>query len=303
MNVWLTQHAQALSLVLRRFKTNKLGTLLICLTIGITVALPSIMYAVLDSVNSLASNVKSESRISVFLALNHSDAAVQMIKTALENNTAIKNFKFVSKEEALGQLQAIDTTKDVLHSLERNPLPDAFFVEPSKLDAESIENLKAALRKMDGVDEVIVDGAWIKRLNYLLLLSQKAMYVIAGLLTFALVAVIGNTIRMQIITQSAEIELSQLIGATKSFIRRPFLYAGALYGLIGGLFALLITFTVIFLFNQSLAPLAAEYQTNFSLTYPSLATSIVTCLLSLVIGLISAYLAVSKSLYKLSSSH
>lgn len=303
MNVWLTQHAQALSLVLRRFRTNKLGTLLICLTIGITVALPSIMYTVLDSVNSLASNVKSESRISIFLALNHSDAAVQTIKTALEKNAAIKNFKFASKEEALGQLQAIDTNKDVLHSLEKNPLPDAFFVEPSKLDAESIENLKAVLSKMDGVDEVSVDGAWIKRLNYLLLLGQKAMYVIAGLLTFALVAVIGNTIRMQIITQSAEIELSQLIGATKSFIHRPFLYAGGLYGLIGGLFALLITFTVIFLFNQSLAPLAAEYQTSFSLAYPSLATSIIICLLSLVIGLISAYLAVSKSLYKLSSSH
>lgn len=303
MNVWLTQHAQALSLVLRRFRTNKLGTLLICFTIGVTVALPSIMYAVLDSVNNLTSNIKSGSRISVFLALNQSDAAMHTIKTALEKNAAVKNFKFVSKEEALGQLQAFDTNKDVLHSLEKNPLPDAFFVEPSKLDAESIENLKAALSKMDGVDEVIVDGAWIKRLNYLLLLGQKAMLAIAGLLAFALAAVIANTIRMQIVTQSAEIELSQLIGATKSFIRRPFLYAGALYGLIGGLFALLITFTVIFLFNQSLAPLAAEYQTSFSLTYPSLPTSIITCLLSLVIGLISAYFAVSKSLYKLSSSH
>lgn len=302
MNVWLTQHAQALSLVLRRFRTNKLGTLLICFTIGITVALPSIMYAVLDSVNNLTSNIKSESRISVFLALNHSDAAIQTIKAALEKNVAIKNFKFVSKEEALGQLQAFDTNKDVLHSLEKNPLPDAFFVEPSKLDAESIENLKAALSKMDGVEEVIVNGAWIKRLNYLLLLGQKAMLAIAGLLAFALAAVIANTIRMQIVTQSAEIELSQLIGATRSFIRRPFLYAGALYGLIGGLFALLITFTVIFLFNQSLAPLAAEYQTSFSLTYPSLPTSIITCLLSIVVGLISAYLAVSKSLYKLSSS-
>ncbi len=303
MNTWLTQHAQALRLVLRRFRTNKLGTLLICLTIGMTVALPSIMYAVLHSITGLASNVKSESRVSVFLALNHSDAALQTIKTALEKNPAIKNFKFVSKEEALGQLQAIDTNKDVLHSLEKNPLPDAFFVEPSKLDAESIENLKAALSKMDGVDEVIVDGAWIKRLSYLLLLGKKAMLVIAGLLTLALVAVIGNTIRMQIVTQSAEIELSQLIGATKSFIRRPFLYAGAMYGLIGGLSALLITFTVIFLFNQSLAPLAAEYQTSFSLIYPNLPACIVTCLLSLAIGLISAYLAVSKSLYKLSSSH
>ncbi len=298
MNAWLTQHTQALSLVLRRFKTNKLSTLFICLAIGVTLALPSIMYAVLDSVNGLANNVKSESRISVFLALNHGEDAVSNIKTALEKNAAIKNFKFVSKEDALSQLQATNANNDVLNSLEKNPLPDAFFVEPNKLDSESIENLKKELNKLDGIEEVIVDGAWIKRLNYLLLLGKKAMLVIAGLLAFALVAVIGNTIRMQIVTQSAEIELSQLIGATKSFIRRPFLYAGALYALIGGLFALLVTFAVIFLFNQSLAPLAAEYQTNFSLTYPNFITCIITSLLSLVIGLVSAYLAVSKSLFK-----
>ena len=298
MNVWLTQHAQALNLVLRRFKTNKLSTLLICLAIGVTLALPSIMYAVLDSVSGLANSVKSDSKISVFLALDRDENAEASIKTALDGNANIKTFKFVSKEDALSQLQAADANNEALNSLENNPLPDAFFVEPSTLDADSIENLKNDLSKLDGVEEVIVDGAWIKRLNYLLLLGKKAMLILTGLLAFALVAVIGNTVRMQIVTQQAEIELSRLIGATKSFIRRPFLYAGALYGLIGGLFALLITLVVIYLFNQSLAPLAAEYQTDFSLNLPSLYTSGVTCLLSLVVGLVSAYLAVSKSLFK-----
>ena len=298
MNVWLTQHAQALNLVLRRFNTNKLSTLLICIAIGVTLALPSIMYGVLDSVSGLANNVKSESQISVFLASSHNENSVQAIKLALEKNMAIKTFKFVTKEDALSQLQTTNANNEVLNSLENNPLPDAFFVEPSQLDAESIENLKNDLSKLDGVEEVIVDGAWIKRLNYLLLLGKKAMLILTGLLAFALVAVIGNTVRMQIVTQQAEIELSRLIGATKSFIRRPFLYAGALYGLIGGLFALLITFVVIYLFNQSLAPLAAEYQTDFSLSLPSLYTSGITCLLSLLVGLVSAYLAVSKSLFK-----
>lgn len=298
MKIWLNQHTQALSLVLRRFKTNKLSTLLICLAIGVTLALPSIMYAVLDSVSGLANNVKSESQISVFLASSHNENNVQAVKLALEKNTAIKTFKFVTKENALSQLQTANANNEVLYSLENNPLPDAFFVEPSQLDAESIESLKNDLSKLDGVEEVIVDGAWIKRLNYLLLLGKKAMLILTGLLAFALVAVIGNTVRMQIVTQQAEIELSRLIGATKSFIRRPFLYAGALYGLMGGLFALLITFVVIYLFNQSLAPLAAEYQTDFSLSLPSLYTSGITCLLSLLVGLVSAYLAVSKSLFK-----
>ena len=293
---WFSQRAQALKLVLRRFKTNKLSTLLICLAIGVTLALPCLLYAVLDSANGLANNVKSESKISVFLTLNHNDTTVENITTALRNEAQINSFKFVSKDDALKNLLASNVNKAVLNSLENNPLPDAFFIEPKQLDNDSIASLKSTLSKLDGVEEVIVDGAWLKRLNALLALGQKALSIVAGLLAFALVAVIGNTIRMQILTQQAEIELSHLIGATKSFIRRPFLYAGALYGLLGGLFALLITFLAIFLFNQSLAPLAAEYQANFSLHLPNLAVCLVICALALWLGIIAAYLAVSKSL-------
>ena len=296
---WFSQHAQALKLVLRRFKTNKLSTLLICLAIGVTLALPSLLYAVLDSVNGLANNVKSESKISVFLTLNHNDATAENITTALKNEAQINTFKFVSKDDALKSLQASNANKAVLNSLENNPLPDAFFIEPKQLDNDSIASLKSTLSKLDGVEEVIVDGAWLKRLNALLALGQKALSIVAGLLAFALIAVIGNTIRMQILTQQAEIELSHLIGATKSFIRRPFLYAGALYGLLGGLFALLITFLAIFLFNQSLAPLAVEYQANFSLHLPNLSICLVICALALWLGIIAAYLAASKSLYTL----
>ena len=300
MNNWLNQHMQALQLVLRRFKTNQLSTLLICLAIGVTLALPSLLYAVLDSANGLTNNVKSDSKISVFLTLNHDDAAVENITTALKNEAQINSFKFISKDDALKNLQAT-ANNNVLNSLENNPLPDAFFIEPKKLDDDSVETLKSTLTKLDGVEEVIVDGAWLKRLNALLALGEKALTIVASLLAFALVAVIGNTIRMQILTQQAEINLSQLIGATKSFIRRPFLYAGALYGLLGGLFALMITYAAILLFNQSLAPLTAEYQTNFALPLPSIAVCFVICALALLLGIIAAYLAVSKSLLKSAS--
>jgi cell division transport system permease protein len=298
MNAWLSQHLQALKLVLRRFKSNKLNTLLICLAIGATLALPSMLYAVLDSVSGLASNVKTESQMSVFLTTDHSEETIGSIKTALEKNDAIKNFRFVSKEDALTKLQAADANNEVLNSLENNPLPDAFFIEPNQLDAESLENLQKELSQLEGVEDVQIDGAWMKRLNYLVLLGKQAMLILASLLALLLLAVIGNTIRMQILTQQAEIDLSRLIGATKSFIRRPFLYAGALYGLLGGLCALIITFAIIYLFNRSIAPIAAEYQSNFLLNFPSFTVSVVICAISLLLGLVSAYLAVSKSLLK-----
>lgn len=292
MKTWLTYHAQALRLVLSRFKQNKLSTFLICLSIGVTLALPSTAYIILDNLNGLVSNVKSESKISVFLQANHDEAMVKTIESQLKNNPAIQNVLFVSKEDALAQLTAVDANKALLDSLSNNPLPDAFFVEPSLLDAASIESLKQELNKIDGVETVLVDGAWIKRLNYLLQLGQKVLLVLTGLLGFALVVVIGNTIRMQVLTQQAEIELSQLIGATKSFIRRPFLYLGALYGLGGGILAALISWLIIMLLNQTVTEIASSYQADFKLLVSSNSAPLMLLLIASLIGLVSAYFSV-----------
>lgn len=297
MNLWLTQHMQACRQVLTRLSGNALSTLLIALAIGVTLALPVVLYTVLDNLNDLVSNVKKEANISVFLKKDIDESTTNKIRDALENNTAIKSVLYMPKDEALKQLAATSANEDVINSLEENPLPDAFFITPNSLNAVAIDALKYKLSQLAGVEQVIVDGAWIKRLNYLLSLGKKAMLVLAALLGLALFAVIGNTIRMQILTQQEEIEVSQLIGATKSFIRRPFLYSGVLYGLFGGLLALLIACAVIYVFNQSVSMLAAEYKSNFNLSFPSALTCIITCGISIAIGLISSYLAVAKSLF------
>ncbi|PPD56764.1 MAG: ABC transporter permease, partial [Methylotenera sp.] len=150
MKTWLTYHAQALRLVLSRFQKNKLSTFLICLSIGVTLALPSIAYIILDNLNGLVSNVKSESKLSVFLIENHDEKLVARIETALKQNPAIQHVVFVSKEEALRQLATIDANNALLDSLSSNPLPDAFFIEPRLLDTTSIESLKNELSKIDG---------------------------------------------------------------------------------------------------------------------------------------------------------
>ena len=292
MKTWLTYHAQALRLVLSRFKNNKLSTFLICLSIGVTLALPATAYIILDNLNGLVSNVKSESKLSVFLQAKHDDAMVKTIEAQLKKNPAIQNVLFVSKEEALAQITAVDANKDLLDSLSNNPLPDAFFVEPALLDAAAIESLKQELSKIEGVETVLVDGAWIKRLNYLLQLGQKILLLLTGLLGFALVVVIGNTIRMQVLTQQAEIELSQLIGATKSFIRRPFLYLGALYGLGGGILAALLSWLIIVLLNQTVTEIASSYQADFKLLVSSSSAPLILLLIASLIGLISAYFSV-----------
>ncbi|MGQ0443473.1 MAG: cell division protein FtsX, partial [Methylophilaceae bacterium] len=131
MKLWLAQHLQALLLVLNRFSKNTLSTLLIALAIGVTLALPVLLYTVLDNLNGLVDHVKKESHISVFLAQKHDEVSTENIKKTLSNHTAIKRFQYVPKEEALNQLAEAAANQELLAMLEENPLPDAFFIEPT----------------------------------------------------------------------------------------------------------------------------------------------------------------------------
>ena len=295
MNNWLFQQIQVFKQVLTRFNQQKVNTLLISMCIGITLALPSILYVVLLNVKTLVNDVKKESTLSVFVTPQLDDDTLKTIKTALQKNVAVKSFIFISKEDALKQLIASDTKNNVLDTLENNPLPDAFLVQPNHLSTKSINVLKNSLAALKGVDEVMLDGDWLTRLNYLMVLGNKAMFILATLLGFALVAVIANTVRMQVLTQRDEIELSQLIGATRAFIRRPFLYIGALYGLFGGILAIFISLCVILFFNQTVKKIALNYHVDFSLNLIPFSMALSMLAISIGIGWLAAYASLAYS--------
>lgn len=295
MNNWLFQQIQVFKQVLTRFNQQKVNTLLISMCIGITLALPSILYMVLLNVETLVNDVKKESTLSVFVTPELDSDILETIKTALQKNVAVKSFIFISKEDALKQLIASDTKNNVLDTLENNPLPDAFLVQPNDLSTKSINVLKNSLAALKGVDEVMLDGDWLTRLNYLMVLGNKAMFILATLLGFALVAVIANTVRMQVLTQRDEIELSQLIGATRAFIRRPFLYIGALYGLFGGILAIVISLCVILFFNQTVKKIALNYHVDFSFNLIPFSMALSMLAISIGIGWLAAYASLAHS--------
>lgn len=299
MKQWINQHLQALKLVASRIAQNKLSTLLLCGVMGIALSLPGVLYVVVDNLNDLAGSVKSEPKISLFLKLDIHADGIDALKQKLAGHPSVKNFQFVSKTEAWEQLQKNEATAGITGNLEKNPLPDAFFVQPKQLDSAAVEQLQKELQLMPGVELAQVDADWIKRLNSLLELGKKAILVLATLLGFALIAIIGNTIRMQILTQREEIEVSTLIGATKSFVRRPFLYAGALYGLGGGIAAWLILAGVIQLFNYSVAEIAELYASAFRLQLPSAEIILAIIAAAIALGWLASYITVNRSLAQL----
>jgi cell division transport system permease protein len=296
MRQWLNQHLQAIRVVLSRMRRNSLATLMMCCVIGVTLCLPGILYVAVDNLNRLAGNIQSEPQISLFLKLDIKPEVVAALDQQLRNLPDIKSYRFVSKDTAWRQLQLNAGTAGVANNLEKNPLPDAYFVQPKAADPAAVEHLQKDLQQLSGVELAQVDANWIKRLYTLLELGKKAILVLAALLGFALLAIVGNTIRMQILTQREEIEVSKLIGATDGFIRRPFLYAGALYGMGGGLAAWLLLAGVIGAFNFSVADIADLYASSFRLDLPNFGLSMAMLASAISLGWIGSYIAVGRSL-------
>ncbi|NOT68408.1 MAG: ABC transporter permease [Methylophilaceae bacterium] len=297
MKQWLNQHSRALLLILERMRRNWPSTLMMACVMGVTLCLPGILYVVVDSLDRLAGNIQGEPQISLFLKLELEPKTISEIKRRLTQHPEIKNYQFVSKEKAWQQLKHDKNGADMLASLEQNPLPDAFLLQPKAQTPEKVEKLQKELQQWPGVELALVDASWIKRLHAVLELGNKAIMVLAALLSFALVAIIGNTIRLQILTQLEEIEVSRLIGATNAFIRRPFLYAGVFYGLWGGLVAWLILVSIISLFNYSVADIAELYSSQFRLNLPSWRIGLVLIVSAISLGWLGSYIAVQRSLF------
>jgi cell division transport system permease protein len=293
MHKWFNQHIQAASLVIERLRQQWLGTLLIVTVIGVTLAIPSLIYVILQNANALISDVKKDAQLSVFLTKSATQSNIDTAKSTLEKLRNIAEVTFVSKQTALKQLEETSDNPELINALEENPLPHAFFIKPLSIDNLAIQSLKSEIEKMDLVAEVIVDSAWVNRLNSLLNIGKKAVWIFGCLLGFALITVISNTIRMQILTHKEEIEVSELFGATTSFIRRPFLYLGTLYGIGGGIVACILLWLILFLFNQSVEEIAREYASDFTLQFYAVSTFAYIVIISVLIGLIASYFAIT----------
>lgn len=300
MSTWLNHHLQAIKLVLLRMRSNLLSTFLICLVIGVAMSLPSLFYLGVDNLTRLSDQMQKETEISLFLSLDITADNIAKIERILGENTAIKEYHLVTKDEAWQQLQEKSqdnaNISSAISQLGKNPLPDAFFIQAKSADPETLETLKKSLQSIPGVEHAILNADWAKRLASLLSIGKKLVFFITALLAVVLLVIIGNTVRMQILTQKAEIEVSYLIGATNSFIRTPFLYAGVLYGLFGGLLSVLIVASIIKTFNYSIVELSSLYDSDFSLSILNIGLYVAIISLAAVIGWIGSYIAVSRAI-------
>lgn len=263
MSAYVSQHFAAFKSALRRLATSPLNTLLSLVVIGAALALPAASWVVLDNLQHLAGNTSRTQQISVFMATDASRKDVAEVESRLRD-IAAGEWRFVSREDALKRMQATEGMAEIVAGLHKNPLPDAFFVEPTDPQPETLERLAAIFKSWPKVAHVQLDSAWSKRFDAFLRIGKLAVTLLAGLFAGALIAVTFNTIRLQILAQAAEIEVARLVGATDAFIRRPFHYFGALQGALGGLFAVALIATCGILLSGPVAELLALYSAGFT---------------------------------------
>ena len=290
MRAWLRQHRQALRLALRRFAG---GGVLSAVVIGVALALPAGGYALLESLRGLATRASLDPQVSIFLSPELKRAEAQALERPLRADRRLSKVRFIPREEALKELNAVQGLSDVTAALGRNPLPDAYVVT---VRSGEIDLLVADLGKLPGVAHVQADTAWARRLAAAAAIGRLALWLLTFLLGLGLVAVTFNTIRLQILTQREEIEVSKLIGATDSFIRRPFYYLGLLQGLAGGAIASAIVWIALALLNREVRPLAESFGSAFRISYLPAEDALAIMALAGLLGWLGAHLSVSKHL-------
>jgi len=290
------QHLSVLKTALRRIFNPPLAGLLNILVIGIALSLPAGMYVLLQNAQGLVQQLSGTPQISVFLSMDAKADDIEKLRKQFTQHPAIDLVEFVPRDVALQQLKQSTGLADVIGGLEKNPLPDAFVIHPKPGNAETLDTLRVEIGNLPKVEQAQLDSAWAYKLEALLKFAGLAVLILASLLSLALIAITFNTIRLQILTQRDEIEVAKLIGASNSFIRRPFLYFGAIQGLLGGLAAYLIITVSLALLNQPLASLSQLYASPISLHSLSLGDSLSLLLFSLYLGWLGAWLSVARHL-------
>lgn len=287
MKAWLRQHRQAAGAALRRL--GMLNTAVI----GVALSLPVGGYALLENLRDVAGRFALDTQISLFLQPGVKRAEADALGNTLRADRRIVRVRFVPREQALKELSGVQGMAEVIAALGRNPLPDAFLVTPR---GEDVERLSGELARLPGVAQVQADAAWARRLAALANIGRVAIWLLSALLGAGLVAVTFNTIRLQILTRRAEIEVSKLIGATEAFIRRPFYYLGLFQGAAGGVLALGIVAVGLALLNREVRALAESYGSGFRFDFPGLADALAVVVFAGLLGSLGAQLAVARQL-------
>jgi cell division transport system permease protein len=299
MKSLLRQHRYALAVTLRRLISQPISSLTNLLVIALALSLPLLGASLLISVEPVARQVSVTPELTIFLKIDAPSTAAEQLAKRIrsEHDHQVSGVRVIPKDRALKELRENPAWEQALKVLPSNPLPDAVVVgfTPGEDLAARANELARAWRTWPNVDLVQLDSAWVQRLEALLRFGKVGLILLALSVMLVVLATVFNTVRMQALSQREEIGVARLVGATEGFVRRPFLYLGALTCTLAALIGIGIARFALAPLNDALASLARSYDAEFALTLPSLPILILTVLSVACLGALSARWSVERN--------
>lgn len=283
------------------------SSFMILMVIAISLALPLSFLVLLNNLTQFTDNLKGQTQITLFLKMGSSVETAEKLKQQLSNKHEheISKINLVSPEAALHELMDTLNIQDAIQALPSNPLPWVLILTLSPSlqgnleKTKQVELLLGELQALPEVEKATLDLLWLKRLSAAIQLAEHFVTAIALLLSLAIVLVIGNTLRLFIENRREDIEVAKLIGATDAFVRRPFLYLGIWYGVIGALLAAVLVGILMYWLGSVAQQLFDFYQGRLVLQGLDLSTAFSLLALGVLLGFGAAWLSVSRHLRSL----
>jgi cell division transport system permease protein len=293
-----SRHLQALLGSLGRLSRHPLGTLLTVLVIAVALALPAALRLLVTNAQTATGNFANAIELSVYLKTDVPLAKAQQLAAAAQQRADVAQVRLISAQQGLEDFRNYSGFGDALAALKENPLPNMLHVQPRTeyTSSTALEALRRYFAAWPEVDLVQVDSQWVMRFNAILEVLRRLLLIAAALLGVGVLAVVGNTIRLEIAGRRAEIEVTKLVGGSNSFVRRPFLYTGVLYGLGGALLAWGIIAIAVAVLGESVANLARLYGSRYVLSGPSAQEVGVLLGAGIVLGWLGAWLSATRHL-------
>ncbi len=269
--------------------------------IGIALAMPAGLHLLVVNGSSLGERWDSAVDIAVYLKSGTSLEDTRMLAETWQAREDVEAVTMVPADQALADFQENSGFGAAFEGLAENPLPHTIVVRPAvdRLDAEQVKQLERALAAATPVELVQADTQWVQRFYAIIEIVERLVTVAGLALALAVVVIIGNTIRLDIYNRREEIEIAKLIGASDAFIRRPFLYSGAWYGLGGALFALLLISVLLMLVQGPVSRLAGLYGSAFKIAGLGAGNALMILLAGGALGWLGSWIAAARHIRRL----
>jgi cell division transport system permease protein len=299
LRAWIESHRASLLDSLRRLGKQPIGSFFTCLVMAVALSLPMGLSLLLNNVERLGGSWQRAAQISLYLNLDASTKEGEALRDDIKNMPGVADAEYVSRDQALEEFQQQSGLGEALKELPQNPLPGVVLVTPNEVDKTGLEALRQKLAEMPKVQQAQLDLVWVERLAAILKLGDRFVFGLTVLLVSALLLVIGNTICLHIEKRRTEIEVIKLVGGTDSYVRRPFLYMGALYGLGAGILSWGVLAFGLNWLNDAVVGLAGLYGSDFALAGVPVADGLSLLLGAVLLGYIGAWIAVARHLREL----